>query len=270
MTRALLAFGIWIYASLAMTLQSEAAAVPLPASLTRGETATVVEVVDADTVRLDDGDGKPGRQVRLVGTQGPKLPLGRPNYPTWPLAPEARAHLVGLVQGKRVTLHYGGAREDRYGRILAHLTTEDGTWIQGAMLADGFTRVYTFADNRSAIPEMLALEAQARAAKRGIWANAYYRIRKPDDLKGAADSFQIVEGRVLQATATRDRAYLNFGADYKTDFTVSIAKRDFKAFGRAFDPKRFANHVVRVRGWIESINGPAIDATHPEQIEVLE
>jgi endonuclease YncB( thermonuclease family) len=145
-----------------------AATIPLPASLATGattplETAIVTEVVDADTVRLDNH-----RQVRLVGTQGPKLPLGRPNYPTWPLAPEARAHLVALVEGQRVTLHYGGAREDRYSRILAHLTTDDGTWIQGAMLAAGFARVYTFADNRSAIPEMLALESQAREARRGI------------------------------------------------------------------------------------------------------
>jgi hypothetical protein len=75
---------------------------------------------------------------------------------------------------------------------------------------------------------------------------------------------------VLQAMNTRDRAYLNFGSDYKTDFTVSIAKHDAKNFGRGFDPKLFAGHTIRVRGWIESINGPAINATHPEQIEVLE
>ena len=239
--------------------------VPLPAGLTLGETHQVIEVVDADTVRLDDK-----RQVRLVGLQGPKLPLGRPNYPTWPLAPEARDYLVKLIGAAPLTLHYGGAREDRHGRILGHLTTPDGTWIQGSMLQAGYARVYTFDDNRSLIAEMLALEAEARAAKRGIWANAYYRIRTPNDLQGTTDSFQIVEGRVLAVGLSRDRAFLNFGPDYKTDFTIAIAKRDFKNFGRGFYPTRFDGKLLRVRGWVEAVNGPSIDVTHPEQIEVLQ
>ncbi len=253
---------------LAMTMipQTARAAGPsLPGKLELGETHKVVEVVDADTVRLDNK-----RQVRLVGLQGPKLPLGRPNYPTWPLAPEARAHLAKLIGDAPLTLHYGGVREDRHGRILGHLTTPDGTWIQGAMLQAGFARVYTFDDNRSLITEMMALEAEARAAKRGIWADRYYRIRQLNDLAGTTDSFQIVEGRVLQVGLSRDRAFLNFGPDYKTDFTVAIAKRDFKNFGRGFDPKRLEGKLLRVRGWVEAVNGPSIDVTHPEQIELLE
>ena len=49
-------------------------------ALTLGGPATVVAVVDGDTVVLDDG-----RQVRLVGIQAPKLPLGRRNFRKWPL-----------------------------------------------------------------------------------------------------------------------------------------------------------------------------------------
>jgi hypothetical protein len=75
---------------------------------------------------------------------------------------------------------------------------------------------------------------------------------------------------VLSVGFSRDRAFLNFGPDYKTDFTIAIAKRDFRNFGRGFDPKRYAGQSVRVRGWVEAINGPNIDVTHPEQIEVLE
>jgi len=241
-----------------------AASPALPRPLAVGATHTIIEIVDADTVQLDNK-----RQVRLVGLQGPKLPLGRPNYPAWPLAPEAREHLVGLIGKDSLTLHFGGAREDRHGRILAHLTRPDGLWIQGAMLEAGFARVYTFDDNRSLIAEMLTLEAGARAAKRGIWALAHYRIRTPEDLAGTTDSFQIVEGRALAVGLSRDRAFVNFGPDYKTDFTIAIAKRDFKNFGRGFDPKRYAGQLLRVRGWVESINGPSIDVTHPEQIEVL-
>lgn len=244
---------------------ASAASPALPRPLDIGETRKAAEIVDADTVRLDNG-----RQVRLVGLQGPKLPLGRPNFRAWPLAAEAREHLAKLIGEMPLTLHFGGAREDRHGRILAHLTRPDGLWIQGAMLEAGYARVYTFDDNRSLIAEMLRLEAAARAARRGLWGDAYYRIRSVGDLAGTTDSFQIVEGRVLAVGLSRDRAYLNFGPDYKTDFTVAIAKRDYKHFGRGFDPKRYDGRMVRVRGWIEAINGPSIDVTHPEQIEVIE
>ena len=49
----------------------------------------VVEVIDGDTVALDGG-----AQVRLVGLQAPKLPLGRPGFKTWPLAEAAAASCV--------------------------------------------------------------------------------------------------------------------------------------------------------------------------------
>jgi len=40
-----------------------------------GASATVVEIVDGDTLRLDTG-----KQVRLVGFQAPKLPPGGANF----------------------------------------------------------------------------------------------------------------------------------------------------------------------------------------------
>ena len=101
-------------------------AVPKSASsqVERAETAVVRGVVDGDTVILDDRS-----QVRLVGLQAPKLPLGRPNFPKWPLADEAREALLALALGRRVTLAFGGRRIDRYGRHLAHLYRSDGLWI---------------------------------------------------------------------------------------------------------------------------------------------
>ena len=237
--------------------------------LSADSTARVVEVIDGDTVKLDSG-----REVRLVGIQAPKLPLGRRGFAEWPLAGEARAKLETLTAGKPITLHYGGAREDRHGRLLAHLTASDGSsreaaWAQGEMLKAGLARVYSFPDNRALVAEMLALEREARAARRGIWRDPYYRIRKPEETRRDIETFQLVEGRVLQAAAVKDRVYLNFGPDFRTDFTIAIARRDLKLFGRAFDGKALEGQSVRVRGWLKSVNGPMIEATHPEQIEVL-
>src|SRR5918995_1966448 len=112
---------------------------PTGGMLTQGTSAKVVEVVDGDTVVLDDG-----KEVRLVGIQAPKLPLNRPNFKEWPLACEAKDELEKLVLNQRVTLSYGGTRMDRHGRTLAHLHTDNGTWAQGEMLSRGLARVYTF------------------------------------------------------------------------------------------------------------------------------
>src|SRR5450432_206171 len=80
------------------------------------EHANVAEVIDGDTVRLSDG-----RQVRLVGTQAPKLALGRKHFIDWPYGSESKAALETLVRGKAVGLGYGGLKSDRNGRTLAHL-----------------------------------------------------------------------------------------------------------------------------------------------------
>lgn len=238
----------------------------LPRGLKAGPAGTVTSVTDGDTLELADG-----RTVRLVGIQAPKLPLGRPGFPTWPLAPEASAALATLAQGHLLTPYFGGAREDRHGRVLAHLEREDGLWMQGEMLARGMARVYTFEDNRAVTAAMYALEGEARAGRRGIWAHSYYRVLADDEAHRHIGTFQLVEGRVLKAAQVRGQGYLNFGADWRSDFTVAVPRRALATFRAAFGRRLegIEGKRIRVRGWLRRFNGPMIEATHPEQIEVL-
>jgi micrococcal nuclease len=243
---------------------------PLPAAgLRDGGAGTAVDVVDGDTLTLEDGV-----QVRLAGIQAPKLPLGRDHVEKWPLADDSRALLSRLALGRRLTLHHGGAAIDRYGRRLAHLTDGDGVWLQGALLAAGMARVYSFADNRALVAQMLAIEARARASRRGIWRLAWYAVRDAADQDGLgkmSGSLQLVAGRVRAAEEVRGWRYLNFGDDWRRDFTIAIAAADWPAFTDAgIALADFAGWQVRVRGWMKRRNGPTIRATHPEQIEWLD
>ena len=241
-------------------------AAALMTGLAPGGSARVVGVIDGDTVVLDDG-----REVRLVGTQAPKLPLGRDGFAAWPLADEAKRELEKLVLGRTVELGFGGQRSDRHGRSLAHLYLPDGTWVQGEMVQRGLARAYTFADNRALVAELLAAERAARLARRGIWANPWYRILAPDEVEDHIDSFQLVEGRVLNAAVARGTGYLNFGPDHRTDFTAVIPKEGLALFlegGRS--PQSYEGRRVRVRGWVQSLNGAMIEVTHPEQIEEID
>ncbi|MSO91812.1 MAG: thermonuclease family protein [Rhodospirillales bacterium] len=235
-----------------------------------GGSAIVKEIVDGDTVVLDPAvDGR--TVVRLVGIQAPKLPLDRPNFPTWPLADEAKSALEHLVLNKKATLGFGGQRTDRHGRHLAHLQTDEGLWVQGAMLRQGMARVYTFADNRARAREMLAIEAEARAARRGIWNHPYYAIRTPESVARDIGTFQIVEGQVVDAAKAKGRIYLNFGPDWRTDFTASLSTEAARQFPRqGIEPLSLKGRQVQVRGWVTKSNGPAIEVTHPEQIQILD
>jgi micrococcal nuclease len=240
-------------------------------ALDSGETARVIDVVDGDTVKLDSG-----LSVRLVGLQAPKLPLGRLGFKKWPLADRAKTALSGLILDARVGLYYGGQKRDRYGRALAHLARlgADGTpdlWVQGEMLRQGMARVYSFSDNRALVAEMLALENKAREAGQGIWEHPNYQVLTVADTAKRLNRFEVVEGSIVTADIVKGRGYLNFGDDWRSDFTIAIAPRDLSLFRKAgIDVRALAGQRVRVRGWIREYNGPLIEADHPEQIEFIE
>ena len=241
--------------------------VPLPAGLTPDAEARVVEVIDGSTVLLDDGE-----TVRLAGIDVPKRASADAASSMEPLAEKARQTLAHLVQGRRVGLASGGTPRDRYGRLRGHLVRrDDGTWIQGALLTAGLARVHSLVDDRAAVTAMLAIEHRARSVRRGIWSRPHYRILAADKVDTGLRSFQLVEGRVRAAAVVRGRGYLNFGDDWREDFTVSIGPRDRRRFETAgIAIEDYEGRMVRVRGWVDSFNGPMIEATHPEQIEVLE
>ena len=232
----------------------------------------VAEVTDGDTVVLDSG-----LVVRLIGTQAPKLPLGRDGFPTWPLAPEAKSALEALVLNRPVQLGYGGEEVDRYERALAHLFLTDGAeapvWAQLHMVRAGLARVYSFPDNRECLDQLFAGEAQARAERLGIWADPYYSVRmadRPAELAELAGNYELVEGRVLLADRSGSRVYLNFGRIWKEDFTIVIEAPALRLFERdGLDPLSLDGTLIRVRGWVDTRDGPRIEVTHPEQIEVL-
>jgi hypothetical protein len=76
---------------------------------------------------------------------------------------------------------------------------------------------------------------------------------------------------VVTASLNRGRAYINFGADYRSDFTVTIDPEDMRTFRQArFDIPSLAGRRIRVRGWVEFYNGPEMTLARPEAIEVLE
>ncbi len=235
-----------------------------PPTLNATEWVEAAAAIDGDTLRLADG-----RVVRLLGLAAPK-PEDASDANVAKVAAAARQTLAMLALGKPLGLAFEGPRGDRHRRILAHVVAKDGTWLAAALVTAGLARVRTTADQRSGAARLLALEAEARAARRGLWALAAFRVLDTAAAGSQLDRFHLVEGRVIATSNTKGRLWLNFGSDWRTDFTVALdgaAQRRFKAAG--VDPVALHGKIIRVRGWLRLYNGPLIDVTHPEQIEVV-
>lgn len=247
------------------------AAQAITCDLEPGPARAVVKVIDGETLGLDDGT-----QVRLIGALIPRALDGGAEDGAWPLENEAKAKLEALALGKSVELGLAGRRKDRYQRLLAHVFVREGSersWVQGELLRGGHARAYALPGSIDCQEDLIAAERQARDAGIGLWGHAAYQVRRADrpaELLRFRSTFQLVEGQVLSAADVRGRMYLNFGDDWRDDFTVTVRPANKSLFEKAgLDLKALERRRVRVRGWIERRSGPLIEAYHPSQIEVL-
>ena len=169
------------------------------------------------------------------------------------------------------------AASSRWGVKAVIATSAAGDDFAGTLVGAGAARVAPQTDDLARIDRLLALEDRARRAARGLWAYDAYRIRRAndhDDAAGAIGEFCLLEGMVRRAAAARARVYLNFGDDYRTDFTASasnrLARRWAKAgFEAGLDLAALEGRRLRVRGALAAINGPSIDLSHMRQIEII-
>jgi endonuclease YncB( thermonuclease family) len=213
--------------------------------------STTVRTINTDGIVLADG-----RVVRLAGIEPGATP--------------------DLAAGTAVTLKHLGSETDRYGRLQAHVFVDDnGTqrWVQADLVARGIARVSSRVGDPTCAKILLGHENSARDARLGLWAEPVYVIGKAEDPAGVLESrgrFALVEGKVVSVRESGGTIYVNFGRRWSEDFTVTIAKRNERAFAAAgLVPKSLSGRRVRVRGWIEERGGPWVEAARPEQIEVL-
>jgi endonuclease YncB( thermonuclease family) len=211
------------------------------------------------------------REVRLAGILAPE-PEPDAVAGAATLAEEARAVLAQTVSGHCLVLAPDEPRRDRYDRLVAAVRREDGLSVQDALVGRGLARVLPGLGDAFIAASLLTGENAARRAGRGLWADARFRVRTAETA-GEADvgSYQLVEGRVVQAMRVGPRLYLNFGEDWQTDFTVVVAARALPRFAAAgIDPAGLTGHAVRARGVIQDLNGPLIEIEEPAALEVLD
>jgi endonuclease YncB( thermonuclease family) len=131
-------------------------------------------VIDGDTIEIQ------GRRIRLQAIDAPESAQwcgegdGR-----WRCGKASAEALDALADGATVTCRQDPRDpEDRYGRALARCEARGGD-LGEALVRAGLAVAYgRYLDYRNGQPrpykaDMLAAEAEARAAKRGLWAGAF-------------------------------------------------------------------------------------------------
>jgi micrococcal nuclease len=123
---------------------------------------TITRVVDGDTLVLNGNE-----KVRLIGVNTPEMSDDRPEVRE--LALRAKYFLQRLAQSKKVRLEYDYQHKDRYGRTLAYLYLEDGTFVNAEIVKSGYG--YAFTKYPFKYMERFRMyERAAREAKLGLWA----------------------------------------------------------------------------------------------------
>lgn len=131
------------------------------------DAATVVVVYDGDTVKVKFKDGAE-RRVRLIGIDSPELGDERESVRF--MAHVAKRFAFLKLYRREVGLSYDRQLEDKYGRLLAFLTTEDGTLFNELILREGFAfKLRAFPFKPELMKRFEAAESEARRGERGLW-----------------------------------------------------------------------------------------------------
>ena len=205
------------------------------------ERVEVAAVVDGDTLRLKDG-----RTVRVLGINAPEV--GRRGQPGEPFsrvaANEARSF---LKHSSRILLVPGQEREDRYGRLLAHVYRDDGASLEAHLLTQGLAFHSPVPPNLAQGDCYATLESEARQAKLGIWSdNGIAPV-----VGGEVDSggYQRVRGQV---TSVAFRRHWWIELDHR--FTAVIQPADQSRFERS-QVAAWQGKTVEIKGWVYAVNG---------------
>jgi micrococcal nuclease len=129
----------------------------------------VVRVADGDTFSVDiDGTVE---TVRLIGVDTPETV--DPRKPVQCFGKEASDRAKSLLAGAYVRLERDASQgdTDKYGRLLRYAFLEDGTNYALATISDGYGVEYTYDEAYAYQDDFRAAAAEAKAAKRGLWAD---------------------------------------------------------------------------------------------------
>ncbi len=246
--------------------QAEEEAEKAPGPTPPGEAAGEVELV-----AIRDGERlflKEGAPLRFAAIRAPYPPIGQP-LGRWPPVQVLSRRIEALAADGLIL--YPAGQDDRYGNRMANLwSLKEKVWLAEILVAEGLALV---APGVLFDPEYAAVTAAERAAREaglGIWSNPAHRVLCANDAYDGIDQLRVVQGRIREAAVVSGNLYLNFGADWRRDFTLRLkAGRGARRTEQLLLAGDLQDHTIEVRGWVFYRGGPMIDLENLGQINLV-
>ncbi|MBA3018454.1 MAG: thermonuclease family protein [Proteobacteria bacterium] len=121
-------------------------------------------VDDGDTIVLIDG-----RRVRYIGINAPEI--DHKDKKAEPCGYSAKNYNKNMVLSKKVRLEFDREKHDQYGRLLAYVFLEDGTFVNEVMIKNGYAYSLYRNPNKKYNKRLFKAQRDAMTAKKGIWNN---------------------------------------------------------------------------------------------------
>jgi micrococcal nuclease len=134
----------------------------MPPTSVAQEEVRVRWVIDGDTIILTDG-----RHVRYIGINTPEIE--HEHQKAEPYGYQAKKYNKKLVFSKTVRLEFDKERHDHFGRLLANVFLLDGTFINQAMIAQGYAYLLPQKPNIKYAKILLQAQQEAMSTQKGMW-----------------------------------------------------------------------------------------------------
>jgi micrococcal nuclease len=103
----------------------------------------------------------------MIGVDTPETV--KPGTPVQPYGQEASDFTKKMLTGKKVKLVTDVQEKDRYGRLLAYVYLEDGTFYNEYLLQEGYAQVMTIPPNVKYADHFVQVQKRAREQNKGLW-----------------------------------------------------------------------------------------------------
>jgi len=217
----------------------------------------VKKIYDGDTILLTNG-----QKIRFLGVNTPEVE-GR-NKAEQAGGEEAKQWLLSVLKNKKIRLERDVEKQDKYGRLLAHIFTEDNVHINLQLLKRGLASINIYPPNLKYTDVFLQAEQQAEQHQLGIWGDIEYAPRQAEDVKtGRFKGWQRVQGKVKTVRHSRKNSYLNL----TDNFALKIDQRAVKLFPEL---DSYIGKPIEVRGWISKHKKRySMTLRHPSAMKIL-
>ena len=211
-------------------------------SLARPSCAGPVEIANARLLRIERNGAIVLTDGQTVHLEGMRLAGGASDHAPPTFADQALVAVQSTLRSGPLTLTSVPPLKDRYDRIRVQAFVGE-RWVQDELLRRGLARVSIAPDRTECAAELFAAEAEARATH--CWNLVFAGLCDPDARQSRPRYGHLSDRRRQSSERERQkwaRAYLNFGEDWRTDFTVTVDPEDMRELPRG--RRRSARHML--------------------------